>query len=221
MDDIKITNQTKKNYVFDIIAKFSATPQEQPLAVFAAGIPGAGKTEFLDRLFANDKNFVRIDLDEIVKLFPNYSADNYYRFRGAATTILDEVFRYCRHNKLNFVLDGTFGHKHAIENIEKTLKTHRVVIFYVWKDAVASWQLTKDREEVTKRVIEREGFIEACINIPNNLKEARQIFGDSIVILVLKKNIDSYGFEVIREPKQIDELLSKIYTKGQLKRIIL
>lgn len=220
MDVSKISTQEKRHLVAQVIDKFDAKPQDQPLAVFASGIPGAGKTEFLDRLFGNERNFVRIDLDEIVKLFPGYSASEYYKFRGVANIILDEVFRYCRHNKLSFVLDGTFGHKYAVENIEKSLQKHSVVVFYIWKDPVASWQLTKDREEVTKRAIERDGFIQACVTIPDNLKKVRKLFKDKVTFIALKKAKDNHNFEVIREPDEIDELLSKTYTKDELEKLI-
>jgi hypothetical protein len=37
---------------------------------------------------------------------------------------------------------------------------------------------------------------------------------------VLKKDQDNHNFEVIREPDQIDEVLSKTYTKDELERLI-
>lgn len=220
MDYTPWAKKNKKQLVEKIVGNFKAEPVDNPLAVFAAGIPGAGKTEFLDRLFANSPDFIRIDLDEIVKQFEGYTPENYYLYRGAANIILEEVFTYCRHHKLNFVLDGTFGHKQAIGNIEKALKRHVVVIFYVWQDPVLAWQLTKDREVVTKRAIERDGFIQSCLNVPNNLQTARKKFGDKISIIVIQKN-QNHNFDVVRDPSEIDEILSKTYTKNRLGKLII
>ena len=217
---MRLTSSDKKRLVANIIARSSAKPHAKPVAIFAAGIPGAGKTEFLDRLFENDKDFVRIDLDEIVKLFPGYSPAKYYQFRGQANIILDEVFRYCRKKGLNFVLDGTFGHKYAVENINKSLKDCSVVIFYVWKEPTASWQLTKDREVVTKRAIEKDGFIQACVNIPKNLRTVRKLYGDSVTFIALKKESDGHNFAIIRDIHEIDELLAQTYTKDKLEKVI-
>ncbi len=220
MDYTLWAKQNKKQLVEKIVGNFRAKSVDNPLAVFAAGIPGAGKTEFLDRLFANSLEFVRIDLDEIVKQFEGYSAENYYLYRGAANIILEEVFAYCRHHKLNFVLDGTFGHKQAITNIERALKRHAVVIFYVWQDPVVAWQLTKDREVVTKRAIERDGFIQSCINVPSNLQVARKTFGDKISVIVIKKN-QKHEFAVVRKPAEIDAVLAKTYTTSSLEKLII
>ena len=66
----------KKALVAKIVG--NVTPPDdgnKPVAVFAAGIPGAGKTEFLDRLLAGVPNIVRIDLDEIVRLFNGYKPE--------------------------------------------------------------------------------------------------------------------------------------------------
>ena len=221
MSTTKLTSADKRRLVQKIVGRYKAIPQDKPLAIFAAGIPGSGKTEFLDRLFKLELSFVRIDLDEIVKIIPGYTAATYYEFRGAATVILDELFRYCRKHRLNFVLDGTFGHKYAVDNIEKAVKHHEVTIFYIWKNPVSSWQLTKDREEVTKRAIKRTGFIEACINVPKNLQKVRKNFGDQITIIAIKKNDSDYSFEVIRDTKNIDELLLKNYTVVELEKDIL
>lgn len=220
MDYTRWAKDNKKSLVQKIINKFSTEPQEQPYAVFIAGIPGAGKTELLDRLF-DTNTVVRIDLDEIVKLFPNYSPDKYYAYRGAANIILDEVFIYCRKHKLNFVIDGTFGHKNAIGNIEKALKRHDVLLLYVYKDPLASWKLTQDREVVTNRAINREGFINSCVTVPENVRKAMVEFANKIEITAIKKDKDSHNFKILQDSKEIDDLLKHTYTKKELEKIIL
>jgi dihydroxyacid dehydratase/phosphogluconate dehydratase len=160
-------------------------------------------------------------MDEIVKLFDGYSADKYYEFRGAANIIVDETVIYCRHHRLDFVLDGTFGSGRAVDNIRSALKRHQVTIFYVWKDPTTAWQHTKDRQLVTKRGIEKLGFIESCINVPNNLRDVREKYADKISIALIRKDLSSNSFQMTRDQHVIDDLLEVSYTKDNLERILL
>lgn len=222
MNPIDWAKKNKKQLVQEIVG--TAKPsngQEKPVAVFAAGIPGAGKTELLDRLLSETSNIVRIDMDEIVKLFDGYTPQNYYKFRGAANIIVDEAVIFCRQNRLDFILDGTFGSGRAIENVRSALKRHEVVIFYVWKEPTIAWQHTIDRQLVTKRGVDKEGFVEACLNVPRNLKEVRTKFGDKVSILAIKKDLDSDNFQITRDAMQIDKLLEVEYNKDYLERVLL
>ena len=220
MDYTAWARKHRKEIISRIVSKFDVDNEKEPLALFGAGIPGAGKTEFFNRLVGKDDNFVRIDLDEIVKEFPGYSPERYYEYRKAASLILDELFRYCRRNKLNFVLDGTFAHERTMENIEKALKTHQVGIFFLRQDPLKAWQLTRDREIVTKRGVSRDGFIYACLKIPDNIRNVLKKHGHDLTIVAIKRRNDNVGFDVIRDRREIDHILHKKYTKKELERII-
>ena len=220
MDYVAWARENKKDLTQKFIGQFDAKPSDHPMAVFTAGIPGAGKTEFLERLFSDDKNFVRMDLDEIVKLFPDYSPAKYHLYRGAANIVLEAIFDFCRHHKLNFIMDGTLSHKNAIENIKSSLKRHTVALFYIWQEPQKAWQLTKDRELLTKRGVNRDGFINACVRIPRNLKAIRKQFGESVAFIAIKKS-DDHKYEIVRDTAEIDSLLAKTYTKRDLESAIL
>ena len=221
MNPIEWAKKNKKYLVLEIVGDVQpSTTEEKPIAVFAAGVPGAGKTEFLNRLLANTANIVRIDMDEIVKLFDSYTPDNYYKFRGAANIIVDEAVIYCRRNRLDFVLDGTFGSGRAIENIRSALKRHDVVIFYVWKEPSLAWQHTLDRQLITKRGIDKNGFLEACLKVPKNLKAVSDKFGDKIPIYAIKKDTESDDFQITSDSTEIDKLLEVDYTKRDLERTL-
>ncbi len=213
-----------KNNIGQLVAEVigDATPTQNagPIAIFAAGIPGAGKTEFLDRLLSDISNIVRIDMDEIVKLFDGYTPEEYYKFRGAANIIVDETVIYCRKNKLDFILDGTFGSSRAVDNVRSALKRHTVVVFYVWKDPALAWQHTLDRQLVTKRGIDKDGFIEACNNVPINLKDIRDKFGDKISLYMIEKDLQDDSFKLTDSLDEIDKVLEVSYTKEQLERIL-
>lgn len=221
MNPIDWAKKNKKQLVQEIVGDAKPATDEEPVAVFAAGIPGAGKTEFLDRLLADTPNIVRIDMDEIVKLFPGYTPENYYRFRGAANIIVDEAVIYCRKHRLDFILDGTFGSSRAVENVRSALKRHHVVIFYVWKEPTIAWQHTKDRQLVTKRGIDKAGFIDACVNVPLNLDAVRKKFGKKIFLAAIKKDMKSDNFQMTRDGTEIDKLLEVRYTRSNLERTLL
>ena len=221
MNPIEWAKHHKKQLVQQIVGDVQPiSNDDRPIALFTAGIPGAGKTEFLDSLLEHIPSIVRIDMDEIVKLFDGYSPENYYRFRGAANIIVDEVVIYCRRHRLDFALDGTFASPHAVENIRSALKRHSVAILYVWKEPPLAWQHTKDRQLITKRGIEKDGFIKSCIATPENIRNAKEKFDSKITILAIKKDMRNNTFQLIRDPSQIDNLLEKRYTKNSLERIL-
>lgn len=212
--------QHKRELVETIVGTVHPPTQDKPVAVFLAGIPGAGKTEFINRLLGDSPDVVRIDLDEIVKKFPRYDPLRYYEYRTAANVIVDECVIYCRKHSLNFILDGTFGYGKAVDNIKSALKRHDVVIVYVWKEPAQAWQLTKDRELVTNRAIDRDGFIRSCENVPRNLQLVRKLFDDRVPIVAFKKNETNDNFQMTQDTKIIDDLLENRYNKEQLERLI-
>lgn len=220
MNPTERANKSKKQLVAQIVKDVKPAPDNEPLAIYAAGIPGAGKTEFLDRLFADTANIVRIDMDEIVKMFDEYTPEGYYKFRGAANIIVDEAVIYCRKHPLDFVLDGTFGSSRAIDNIRSSLKRHKVIVYYVWKEPSLAWQHTKDPQLITKRGVNKSGFIDACINVPKNLQSVRQKFNDKISIAAIKKDLKSDNFQMTRDGAEIDKLLEVRYTRNNLEMII-
>lgn len=135
--------------------------------------------------------------------------------------IVDETVIYCRKNQLDFILDGTFGSDRAVENVRSALKRHDVTIFYVWKEPSLAWQHTVDRQLVTKRGIDKNGFIKACLNVPKNLRAVRNEFGSKILISAIKKEMKSDNFQMTRSSAEINKLLEINYTKKNLERTLL
>lgn len=221
MNYITWVKKNKKILISKVIGNVSPPPSTKPVAIFLAGIPGAGKTEFIKRLLGDSRDLVRIDLDEIVKLLPKYDPKRYYKYRSAANIIVDECVIYCRKHSLNFVLDGTFGYGKAVDNIKSALKRHEVIIIYILKDPIQAWQLTKDRELITNRAIDRAGFILSCNNVPQNLIMVRDTFASQAPIIVIKKNKTNDNFQMTRDMRVIDDLLQKSYTNEESERQIL
>jgi len=66
-----------------------------PISVFMAGSPGAGKTEVSIGLIDEfDDRPVRIDADEIRMLCPNYNGTNAHLFQKAASKGVDLLYDF-------------------------------------------------------------------------------------------------------------------------------
>jgi predicted ABC-type ATPase len=129
----KMSNEAKKRYVVSlIIREAKSMPVESPefpIAIVMAGVPGAGKTEYLDSLEdtlkkeGNFNPFVRIDLDQIVTVYPDYTPKTYNKFRSQGNNLLARCIDELRRRKYNVMIDGTFSGTSgsSVRNIEKLL----------------------------------------------------------------------------------------------------
>lgn len=86
-------------------------PEAEPVSVFMAGSPGAGKTEASIELVGRfpEWRILRIDPDELRELFPGYTGGNAWLFQRAVARVVDAVLDQAFHRRLSFVLDGTFA----------------------------------------------------------------------------------------------------------------
>lgn len=70
----------KKDIAKELTDKTTFIPEANPVSVFMAGSPGAGKTEasksLIDRLSHGHPQVLRIDPDELRNRFEDYSGDN-------------------------------------------------------------------------------------------------------------------------------------------------
>ena len=128
-----------KNIIIDEIVG-NITPVEKAVAIFMAGSPGAGKTEFskyfLEKEFGVD-SIVRIDPDEIRETLPGYNGENAYLFQGAVIVAIEKVLDYVFARNFHFLLEGTFSNQDiANKNIEMQ---DRLIT-----SATATWTITDD-----------------------------------------------------------------------------
>lgn len=225
MDYIEWARKNKKVLAEKIIreTRKNGKSSESPVAIFMAGIPGAGKTEFLDRFLATggvEDQFVRIDLDSIVSKIKGYSPEKYYDFRAAANPILEQVLDKALKKKMDFALDGTFSHKNGIENIQRALSHgFSVVLFYIYQDPIIAWRVTKARELVTKRGVEKEGFVRTCQVVPSNVQRALDTFKDNnrvYTVGVIKDDLHRYTFK--RNITNVDHITPKKYNEEDLRK---
>lgn len=222
----KYPNITKKEFVDRFIKEFGAKPAASPSAIFMAGLPGAGKTEFSKNLvnIIGGVKAVRIDMDEIASQIKGYTPEKADEFRESATRLLNGIFDRALKEKMDFVLDGTFASKNAIENIKRaTNHGYSVKVVYIVQDPKLAWSFTKAREKVEHRSITQEGFINAYFKIIKNINEMAPLLRNNGIITldIVWKNehnlIDSW-LPNIREG--IDKLVKNNYNIETLKEYI-
>lgn len=119
-------------------------PEDEPVSVFMAGSPGAGKTEASIELLSEAAQLrsdltakvIRIDADELRAECPGYGGGNAWLFQKAASILVEKVHDLALEQRQSFVLDATFSnYDRACKNIERSLRKKRVVqILYVYQE---------------------------------------------------------------------------------------
>lgn len=172
-------------------------PVEDPVSVFMAGSPGAGKTEasieLIELLGNDDLDVLRIDADELRHEFPNYTGDNSWLFQSGVSILVEKIHDMALSQRQNFILDGTLtNYLKSRHNIERSLKKGRPVqILYVYQDPCLAWKFVQARERQEGRRIQPEVFLEqyfAARQVVNRLKAE---LGPSIKVDLLLKNLDN------------------------------
>ncbi len=212
----------------EIIETFAAEqvylPDAEPVSIFMAGTPGAGKTEYSDRL---NKSFqskaVRIDADEVRKMIDGYMGSNSYIFQRACTEAVNNIFGHALKHSQNLILDGTFAYKNALENIERSLKKNRkVILYFIYQDPQKAWEVTKAREAEEGRRVHKEMFIDAYIQSRENVLQAKTHYQEKIELnLVIKEYPHTGSEKVVLNIESIDGHLAKVYTQEELERLII
>lgn len=113
-------------------------PEQDPVSVFMAGSPGAGKTEAsiaLVNLFA-DTAILRIDPDELRSEFTDYAGGNAWVFQSGVSILVEKILDCAFDQRQSFVLDGTLSNIDvARRNVERSLGRGRFVqILYVYQN---------------------------------------------------------------------------------------
>lgn len=214
--------KNKKDFANTMITVAGVVSHDEPAAIFMAGLPGAGKTEFTINLIRDlQLQVVRIDMDEIATHIKNYSPLHADAFREAATDVMNAVFDRATHRKVDFIMDGTFRSDKAITNIERALKKgYTVKVFYVYQEPDIAWSFTKDREKVEKRAIDRDGFIGAYFAIHENVRKLLAANYDGVTVdLVVKDKSNRAGTHYENVSMQdIDSIVNTRYTEDELER---
>jgi predicted ABC-type ATPase len=203
-------------------AKF--TREANPVSVFMAGSPGAGKTEasieLLDSL--DGPPIIRIDPDELRNEFPDYTGANAWLFQKAVSVLVDKIHDMALDQQQSFLLDGTLSHYEiARKNIDRSLRKKRTVqILYVYQAPLLAWDFVQCREAKEGRRILPETFIEqyfAARGVVNRLKSE---LGKAVRLDLLMKNNDNSKRFYRAGVDQIDNHIPEQVSQQELERVM-
>ena len=221
MDPQEWARINKKKIAREFIRKIGHEASESPAAIFTAGLPGAGKTEFTKELLKDiSDQALRIDMDEIASLIEGYNPKTADLFRGGASIILDKIYDEVLKAKLDFVMDGTLSHSNALDNINRALdKGYKVKVYFIHQDPMIAWQFTVDRELIEHRSIDQDKFIETYYKLHDNMRKLQETDKNVTISIILKDKDNRVGqqfedvkniYDIIPEPLANDQLRNAI-----------
>lgn len=202
-------------------------PEDNPVSVFMAGSPGAGKTEASKALIAEvtdgRNDILRIDPDELRHEFNAYHGSNSYLFHRAVSILVERIHDKALKQSQSFVLDGTLSrYEKAEDNINRSLKRDRaVVILYVYQDPLLAWQFVQARERVEGRKINLEHFIEQYFGARDAVDRLKAAFGNQIEVDLLLKDNDNKVKSYKANIDKIDNHASEKYDRAALEKQLL
>ena len=201
-------------------------PEANPVSVFMAGSPGAGKTEASIELInlkgADGAKVLRIDPDELREKLPGYNGENSWLFQRAVIPIVERIHDLALDKEQSFLLDGTLSsYSVAEKNIQRSLKRGRTVqILYVYQEPEQAWKFVQAREAAEGRRIQPEDFVRqyfAAREVVNRLKAE---CGKSIQVDLLMKNNDGSHQFYRAGVDQIDNHIPEKYSVADVRRLL-
>lgn len=194
-DAIAFARANKKAIARRLTNKAIRPPEDDPVSVFMAGSPGAGKTEASLELlnFFSDSPPLRIDPDELRAEFPGYTGGNAWLFQAAVSILVEKIVDLAFDNRQSFLLDGTLANlDKARDNIRRSLRKGRYVqILYVYQDPLLAWQFVQAREEAEGRRILPEHFVDQYFAARDVVNALKLEFGKEVHVDLLLKHIDN------------------------------
>jgi UDP-N-acetylglucosamine kinase len=233
--EVKLQEEARvfaKNNKHEIAAKFTDrsifVSETNPVAVFMAGSPGAGKTESSKELIAEIEaeeprsRVLRIDPDDLRSQFPSYDGANSYLFQPAISILVARILDLAHEQRQSFLLDGTLSNiKVARENVGRCIRKKRPTqILYVYQDPIMAWQFVQAREAEEGRSIPIDRFVEqyyAARDVVNTLKSE---FGADIMVDLLVKPYDGAERLYRAGIDKIDNHVMEKYDRAELVRLL-
>lgn len=197
--------------------------EEDPVSVFMAGSPGAGKTEASIALLKQfgDTPVLRIDPDELRSEFAEYIGGNAWLFQGAVSILVEKIIDKALEQRQSFLLDGTLANlRIARSNIERSIGRGRFVqILYVYQEPMLAWKFVQAREASEGRRIRTEHFIEQYFAARDVVNQLKLEFGKEIRVDLLLKNNDNTARFYKAGVDQIDYHIPEKHTRADLEKM--
>lgn len=199
-------------------------PEEDPVTVFMAGSPGAGKTESSKELIDQfpDNPILRIDADELRVEFDQYDGRNSHLFQSAVSVLVEYIHDMALKQSQSFIMDGTLHNEDkAKDNISRSLKRGRVVqVLYVYQDPLRAWEFVQARERLEGRRILPVNFIEQFLAARATVNALKAHFGADIKVDLLIKDYLNRTRVYEANIDRIDYYVDHEYSRESLTRLI-
>ncbi|MBI1812411.1 zeta toxin family protein [Candidatus Peregrinibacteria bacterium] len=213
-----------------IIAHFAGddvcASTEEPVSIFMAGSPGAGKTEsslaIVEMLRRRGDAIVRIDPDEIRMLIPQYTGSNTDAIKGASFLAVEKLYDFVLRADKSMILDSTFTPYRKIEaNVRRPLTKNRpTAVISIDQDPLVAWHFTKEREKIEGRSIPREFFIRTLFESRENVRKIKEHYGDQITVHVIRKDYVKQTQRFIEDVERIDTVVQIKYSIDDLRELL-
>lgn len=201
-------------------------PEANPVSVFMAGSPGAGKTEASIELInlkgADGAKVLRIDPDELRELLPGYTGENSWLYQRAVIPIVERIHDLALKQKQSFLLDGTLSSYGVAEkNAQRSLEKGRMVqILYVYQEPQQAWQFVQARETAEGRRIQPEDFVRQYFAARDVVNRLKAMFGKDIRVDLLMKNNDGSHQFYRAGVDQIDNHIPEKYSVDDVRHML-
>ncbi len=194
--------------------------EQEPVSVFMAGSPGAGKTEAsiaLVNLFA-DTAILRVDPDELRNEFSSYKGGNAWLFQGGVSILVEKILDLALVHRQSFILDGTFSNIDvARRNVGRSIRKGRFVqILYVYQNPLLAWNFVKAREQAEGRRIRPEHFVDQYFSARDVVNTLKLEFGGQVTVDLLLKHIDNSGRLYKAGVDKIDHHIPERHSRADL-----
>jgi adenylylsulfate kinase-like enzyme len=223
-EDAKRYIRSNKKLLIEKFANLENFPSDsQPVSVFMAGSPGAGKTEFSKRLISTlGDDTVRIDADEIRSLIPQYIGSNSYVVQEACTIGVNKIHDFCLDHNQSLILDGTFSiFEIANTNVSRSISRNRLVtIYYLFQDPLVAWEYTKKREALERRNVPKEVFVNALFGAIVNVNKIKHIYEKAVELNVVIKGKDYTLDKFELNVDNVEPYIKLSYNKEELVNLL-
>ncbi|MCA9351398.1 zeta toxin family protein [Patescibacteria group bacterium] len=198
--------------------------ESDPVSVFMAGSPGAGKTEvskeLVQEVAGDNQQVLRIDTDDLRHMFEGYTGDNSHIFQLPSSILAEKIHDFALQRRQSFIFDGTFSNLEKAEiNIQRSLKRHRYIkILYVYQQPEKAWFFAKSRELIEGRKIKKGDFINKYFGSREVVNAIKKKYGPGVEVDVLVKDFDGKDKLYFRNVDLIDNYVPEKYTQDDLEK---
>lgn len=199
--------------------------EKNPISMFMAGSPGAGKTETSMELLRSVGKTLRIDADELRGRFTEcgYDGTNSHLFQKAASKLVHAIHDRALDKKVSFLLDGTFSDESMGRlNIERSLKRNRgVFVIFVYQPPQIAWDFVLRRELVEGRRIRAQDFAQKFCASQAVVNKMKAEFGKQIRLTLIIKDIGNDGNQFYRKSiERIGDHIPERYNEQEILELI-